>query len=203
MGGRVGEPDGTQGGQPILATADHVAVAAAVRRSSRGQPAAGSGRGRVLVDQVFLKDDQVVGVGGVPADADDVVADVDGEVDELALVVQALAADVLVAVVLGPGLLGFLKLPGDAVPAEVGQDAAEPVVEHAGLEFKADPEAHRPVVHAGEQRQDVVAAHEAALEKIHLALGAEHGVVQLHGLRKHSLVGDDDVGLGHGLENLR
>src|SRR2546426_3777015 len=80
--------------------------------------------------QVLLEHHQIVRVRRIPPDADDVVADRHGEVDELALVVEALAADVLVPVVLGPRLLGFLKLPPDTVPANVRRDRAEPVVEH-------------------------------------------------------------------------
>src|SRR3982750_597476 len=70
------------------------------------------------VHQVLLEHDEVVGVGRVPPDADDVVADGDGEVDELPLVVHALAPDVLVPVVPRPRLLGFLELPPDAVAAD-------------------------------------------------------------------------------------
>src|SRR4051794_12164752 len=112
----------------------------------------------------------------VPADADDVVAYIDGEVDELSLVVHAFAADVFVAVVLGPRLLGFLELPADAVAADIGKDAAEPVVEHARLQLETDPEADRLFVHAGDEGEAVVAAHEAPLEEVELALGTEHGV---------------------------
>ena len=35
-------------------------------------------------------------------------------------------------------------------------------------------------------------------EVVHLAPGAEDGVVELDGLREDFLVGDDDVGVGHG-----
>jgi hypothetical protein len=137
-------------------------------------------------------------MGGIPADADDVVAECDGEVDEFALVVHAFAADVFVAVVFGPGLLGFLELSTDAVAADVGDDRAEPVVEHAGLEFETDPETDGFVVHAGDQGERVVSAHEATFEEIRLALGAENIVVQLHRSGKHFFVGDNDVGLSHG-----
>ena len=70
--------------------------------------------------------------------------------DEFALVVHALATDVLVTVVLGPGLLGFLQLASDAVAAQVGQDAAEPVIKHAGLELKAHPEADGLFINASQ-----------------------------------------------------
>src|SRR4051812_17432700 len=127
-----------------------------------------------LLEQILLKNNQIIGVSRIPADADDVVADGDVEVDELALVVHALAADVLVAVILGPRLLGFLQLAGDAVATQISQHAAEPVIKHAGLELKANPEADGFFVDAGQKGQHVIAAHEAALEEIRLPLGAEH-----------------------------
>ena len=34
-------------------------------------------------------------------------------------------------------------------------------------------------------------------EKVHFALGAENGVVQLHRQRKHSFIRDVNVSLGH------
>src|SRR6185369_13446417 len=106
--------------------------------------------------------------------AHQVVANADGEVDEFALVIHALAADVFVTVVLGPGLLRFLKLAGDSMAAEIGQDPSQPVIEHARLELEPHPKTNGPLIEASQEGQDVVAAHETALEKIHLALGAEH-----------------------------
>src|ERR671922_2588089 len=87
------------------------------------------------LQQILLEDNQVIGMCRIPADADNVVADGNCEVNELALVVHALAADVLIAVVLGPGLLGILQLAGDAMAAEVGEHTSQPVIEHAWLEF--------------------------------------------------------------------
>src|SRR5205814_1223629 len=151
-----------------------------------------------LLQQILLENDQVIRMSGIPADADDVVADGDGEVDEFALVVHALAADVLVTVVLGPGLLGVLQLAGDAVAAQVGQDAAEPVIEHSRLQLETHPETDRLFINAGQERQHVVAAHKSALEEIRLALGAEHLVIELHRLREEAFVGDDDVCISQG-----
>jgi len=65
------------------------------------------------------------------------------EVNELTLMVHALTADVLVAVILGPCLLRFLQLAADAVAAQIREHRAHPVIEHAGLEFKANPESDR------------------------------------------------------------
>ena len=63
----------------------------------------------------------------IPPYADDVIAQRDREVNELALVVHALAADVLVAVVLRPRLLRFLELSADAVAAD-RSEASRPLV---------------------------------------------------------------------------
>src|ERR1700733_10144979 len=115
----------------------------------------------VLLDQILLEDDQVVRVGRIPADADDVEAQRHREMDELTLMVQALAADVLVAAILGPGLLSFVELAADAVTAKVGVDGAQPVIKHAGLELETAPESNGPLVQAGQQRQRIVSAHEA------------------------------------------
>src|SRR5690349_21390921 len=88
----------------------------------------------LLFDQVFLKHDQVIRVRRIPPNPHDVVAQLDREVDELALVVHALAADVFVAVILGPGLLGLLELAADTAAAGIGQHAPQPVVEHPRFE---------------------------------------------------------------------
>jgi carbamoyl-phosphate synthase small subunit len=136
-------------------------------------------------------------MGGIPADSDDVVAHGDGEVDKFALVVHALAADVFIAVIFGPSLLGFLELAADPVPANVGDDGSEPVVEHAGLELEADPEPHGAVIHASDKGEGVVSSGEAAFEEVHFALGSEDGVVELHRSGKHFFVRDVYVGLSH------
>src|SRR6476619_7640010 len=104
--------------------------------------------------------------------------------NELTLMIHALAANVLIPVVLRPRLLRFLQLPADAMTPHVRQNRAEPVIEHPRLELKADPEADRLVAHAGDERQGVVAAHEAALEEIDFATRAEDLVVQIDGLRE-------------------
>src|ERR1041385_667829 len=98
--------------------------------------------------------------------------------DELALVIHAFAAHEFVAVILGPGLLGFLQLPADAMPANIGNHAAKPVIKHARLELETDPEADGLAIHPGQQRQGVIASHEAAFEEIDLALGSENEVVK-------------------------
>src|SRR4051812_39104400 len=77
-----------------------------------------------LFYEVLLKHNQIIRMGRIPADADDVVAERYREVDELSLVVHALAADVFVAMVLGPGLLGFLELTANAVAAHLAGDGA-------------------------------------------------------------------------------
>src|SRR5260221_12557424 len=64
----------------------------------------------LLFDQVLLKHHQVIRMSRIPPDADHVVAQADGEVDELTLVVHALAADELITMILRPRLLRFLKL---------------------------------------------------------------------------------------------
>src|SRR5204862_4738149 len=114
----------------------------------------------------------------------------------LALVVHAFAANVFVAVILRPRLLRFLQLPTDAMTTHVRQNRAEPVIEHPRLELKADPEPDRLIAHARNQRQRVVAAHEAALEEIDLPPRAEDLVVQIDGLRAQFFIGDDDDGVG-------
>src|SRR6266496_5821438 len=119
----------------------------------------------LLLDQVLLKHHQVIRMGRVPADADHVVTQAHGEVDELALVVHAFAADELVTMIFRPGLLGFLKLAADPVAAELGNDPAQPVIEHARLELEPNPEPNGFIVHPGEERQGVVAPHEASFEK--------------------------------------
>ena len=95
------------------------------------------------------------------------------------------------------GLMDRLARFFDARAAHVGDHGAEPVVEHAGLQLEPHPEPHRPLVHAREQRQHVVAAHEPALEIVHLALGPKDRVVNLDGLGQQLFVGNDDLGLGH------
>jgi len=117
--------------------------------------------------------------------------------DELALVVHALAADVFVPVILRPRLLRFLKLSADAVAAHVGGYRAKPVIEHAGLELKADPEPNWLVPEPRQQGQAVIAAHEATLEVIDFAFGPERGVVQLDRLGQQLVIDDNDFGLGH------
>src|SRR5579862_9671696 len=94
-------------------------------------------------DQILLKHDQIIRMRRIPADADDVVAQGDGEMDELALMIHALAADVLVAVILGPGLLGFLQLPAHAMTSNIADNRAQPVIKHAGLELESDPKTDR------------------------------------------------------------
>lgn len=133
---------------------------------------------------------------GIPADSDDVETGFDREVQELSLVIQALAADVLVSIVARPGDLSFEQLTCHAMSADVRQYRAEPVIEHPGLEFKAYPEANWPVIHLGDQSQAIVAAEKAALEKIHLATGAEHLVVEFYGAGKQRLIGDNDIYVG-------
>src|SRR5215207_9235092 len=154
--------------------------------------------GLVILDSLFhkvlLKHHQVVRVRRIPADADDVVAKLDGEVDKLALVVHALAADVFVAMILRPGLLCLLQLPANALAAEIGADSAEPVIKHPGLKLKTDPETHRAVADAGQQRQRVVSRDESTFEIVQLALRTENRVVNLDGLRQKLVVGNDDIG---------
>src|ERR1700722_16061177 len=152
---------------------------------------------RKLIDQILLEYHKVIGMCRIPADADDVVSHGNGEMDELALMVHALAADVFVAVILGPGLLRFLKLAANAVATNIGYHRSEPVIKHPRLKLKADPEPDRLVIHAGNQGQCVVTPHESAFEEIRLTLGAEHAVVKLHSLRQQLFVGDDDVSLSH------
>src|SRR5207237_7877173 len=95
------------------------------------------------------------------------------EVDELALVVHALATDVFVAVVLGPRLLRFLELAADAVTAHVGEHRAHPVIEHARLQLKADPEADGLIIHTGDERERVVATEKSPLEEIDFTFWAK------------------------------
>src|SRR3954469_18212837 len=131
----------------------------------------------------------------IPADAGDVVADLDSKMYELALVVHAFAADVFVAMILRPGLLRFLQLSADAVATQVWRDRAQPVIEHARLELESDPETDRPIAHPRQQSERVISGHEAALEVIDLALRSEAGVVNLHRLREELVVCDNNVGL--------
>src|SRR5271170_6704784 len=117
---------------------------------------------------------------------------------EFALVVHTLAANVFVAVILGPRLLGFLQLPADPVTANVRQDGAKPLVEHRRLQLESDPESNRLGVHARDQGERVISSHEPAFEKIHLALGPENSVVKLHRAGEHLFISDVYVSLGHG-----
>jgi hypothetical protein len=71
------------------------------------------------------------------------------------------------------------------------------VVKHARLQLEPHPKPHRPLVHASQQRERVVAAHETPLEVIDLALGAKTRVVDLDGPGQQLLVGNEDLGLGH------
>jgi len=151
----------------------------------------------ILFDQIFFEHHQIIRVRAVPADADNIEAEFDSEVDEFTLVIHALTADVFVAVIARPGDLGVVQLPGDSAATGVGFDGAHPVIKHARLEFEAHPEADGPVVHAGDQRQHVVAAEKASLEKIDLSPGPKNGIVNLNGLGEQLFVSDDDIGLGH------
>src|SRR5690242_15218589 len=106
-----------------------------------------------LLHQIPFKYHEIVRVARIPPNAHDVITQRDRKMNELALMVQALAADVLIPVVLRPGMLRLSELTPDAVLPHVRQNSAEPVIEHAGLQFEADPEPHRLVVHARDQRQ--------------------------------------------------
>jgi hypothetical protein len=139
----------------------------------------------------------------IPTNAHDVVADFDGKMNELALVVHAFAADVFVFAVFCPGLLGVLHLSAAAMTPHFWQHCAEPVVEHARLELEADPEADGFVVHLGQEGQDVVSAQEAAFEIVDLAFGAKALVVDFDGFGQECVVGDDDLGIGHLVSILR
>jgi hypothetical protein len=118
--------------------------------------------------------------------------------NEIPLMVHALATQILIPVILRPGLLGFVQLPPDPVPADFGNDRPEPVIKHPRLQFKTDPEPHRPVIHAGQQGQCVVSSKEASLEKIKFPFGSEDGIVKLHRAGQELIVGNYNVGLGHG-----
>src|SRR5688500_5389142 len=115
---------------------------------SRRQPA-------ISFLQALLEDHHVLRVRRIPTDADDLVAMADGEVDELALCIEAFRADVLVAVLPGPRLHRLLELLRDAAAARVRGDGAEPVVEHAGLELEPDPEPDGALADPREQREHV------------------------------------------------
>src|SRR5271170_6418022 len=80
-----------------------------------------------LVDQILLKHHKIVGVRRIPADADDVISHGNSEMNEFPLMVHALAADVFVPVILGPRLLCFLKLPPDAMAANISHHRSQPV----------------------------------------------------------------------------
>ena len=67
------------------------------------------------LEQVLLEHHEIVRVGRIPSDPRDVIPERDREVDELALVIHALAADVFVPVILRPRLLSFLQLATHAV----------------------------------------------------------------------------------------
>ena len=59
----------------------------------------------LLLNQILLKHNQIIRMRRIPPDTNDIEPEGDGEVDELlVLVIHALAADVFVAVVLGPCL---------------------------------------------------------------------------------------------------
>jgi hypothetical protein len=118
-------------------------------------------------------------------------------VNEFPLVIHAFAADVFVPMVLGPGLLGFLQLPSDAMTPNLRENPAEPVVEHSGFQLKADPEADWLVIHAGNQRERIVAAHETAFEKVHFPLGTKNGIVEIHSLGEHLFIRNINIGLCH------
>src|SRR5262245_16540068 len=74
----------------------------------------------------LLEDHKVIAAVGIPADADDVVAQGDGEVQHRAMLVVALEAEGLVFVLLGPGVHGVHELRCHALAAKVGQHAVEP-----------------------------------------------------------------------------
>src|SRR5262245_21406243 len=96
------------------------------------------GRGKKscpLDRQGLLENDQVGVALGVPAETDDVVAEVDGEVEHGAVRVLAFEADDLVVVVFGPVVGGLHQLGAEAGAALVGEHAVEPGVERVRLQF--------------------------------------------------------------------
>ena len=151
-----------------------------------------------LLDEITFQDDQIVGVGGIPADSDDVEPGFDREVDELSLVIQALAANVLIAIVTRPGHLCIEQLPADAAAPQVWQHGPEPVIEHAWLEFEADPETDRAIVHPRDQREAVVTPEETTLEEVDLPPRAKHLVIEFDCAGQQGFVSDDDVYVGQG-----
>src|SRR5258708_3006705 len=78
-----------------------------------------------LVRQHLLEDHKVVPAIGVPADADDIVAQGDGQVQHRAVLIVAFETDRLVFVLLGPAMHGVHQLRGDSLASAVGHNAVE------------------------------------------------------------------------------
>src|SRR5262249_48882061 len=100
--------------------------------------------------QVLLENHQVIGAIRVPADADDVVAEGNREVEHGPVLVVALEADVLVVAHLGPGVSGFHQLRGDSLAAVVGGNTIEPGVKDGWLQLETEEKADGLVADAGD-----------------------------------------------------
>src|SRR5438067_11482229 len=81
-----------------------------------------------LLHQVALEYDKIIRVAGIPANSHDVIPQRDREMNELALMVQALAADVLIPMILRPGVLRLGELSSHTMAANVGQNPSQPVI---------------------------------------------------------------------------
>ncbi len=94
-------------------------------------------------------DYQVVAAVGVPADADDVVAEGNGEVDRAMLVV-AFEANGLVVVLPGPAMDGVHELAGDPLTPAIGNHAVKPGKENGRIELKAHEKADGIIIDAAD-----------------------------------------------------
>src|SRR5262249_34200055 len=111
-----------------------------------------------LIVQHLLEDDQVVSPIRVPADADHVVAQGDGQMKHRTVLVMAFETNGLVLVLFRPLVDGVHELRGDPLSPEIRDHSIKPGEKHRRLQLKTEEESDRAIINPSDQLQNVVPA---------------------------------------------
>src|SRR5262249_25946535 len=129
--------------------------------------------------QDLFENDQVVAAVRIPADADNVITQSDGQVEHGTMLVMTFEANRFVFVLVGPAMDRLHELRRNSLAAEFRQHAVEPGKVDVRLQLEAKKKADRTVTDAGDQLQDVVTPAEAAAKGVQVSGRAKNLVIKL------------------------